>query len=132
MDYFIRPWLKDFKWDIVVELNRQRCEQSNALHKPTSDGYQTAKKTWEGSCQKIQDFREAVELCRECHRLAPFCNFNGNTFAEIAKVTGRDIYLRLNRALAKQFQSAVGHYVVGVLGEDEFRTIYNTVRATVI
>lgn len=28
---------------------------------------------------------EAVELCRQCHRLAPFRNFNGNAFAAIAR-----------------------------------------------
>lgn len=28
---------------------------------------------------------EAADLCQECHRLAPFCNFNGNTFAALAR-----------------------------------------------
>ena len=29
---------------------------------------------------------EAVELCRRCHKIAPFCFFNGNTFASVIKV----------------------------------------------
>jgi hypothetical protein len=28
---------------------------------------------------------EMVDLCRRCHRLAPFTNYNGNTFSAIAR-----------------------------------------------
>jgi hypothetical protein len=32
---------------------------------------------------------EAVELCRRSHKIAPFCFFNGNTFATIIRLALR-------------------------------------------
>ena len=41
---------------------------------------------------------EAADLCRECHRLAPFCNFNGNTFAAIARSLVNTLKLKADEA----------------------------------
>jgi len=61
---------------------------------------------------------EAVALCRQCHRLAPFCFYNGNTFAGII----RDVIQSLGLPPAKAYvvRSLVGHIVAGVsTGEEE-------------
>jgi hypothetical protein len=34
---------------------------------------------------------EAVELCRRSHKIAPFCFFNGNTFATIIRLALREV-----------------------------------------
>lgn len=62
---------------------------------------------------------EVVEVCRKCHRLAPFTNFNGNTFAAIARILVR----RLELAPEKEFliRSLAGHIVAGVASEEEVK-----------
>ncbi len=61
---------------------------------------------------------KSVQLCRECHRLAPFCFYNGNTFSGII----RDVIFRLE-LLDSEFtviRSLAGHIVAGVsTGEEE-------------
>jgi len=58
---------------------------------------------------------EVVEVCRKCHRLAPFTNYNGNTFAAIARILVR----RLGLDPEKEFlvRSLAGHIVAGVASE---------------
>ncbi|MDZ4286880.1 MAG: hypothetical protein U0984_02920 [Prosthecobacter sp.] len=60
---------------------------------------------------------EAIDLCRRCHRLAPFCFYNGNTFSAIA----RSVIAKLDLAEAQAFviRSLAGHIVAGVATEDE-------------
>lgn len=65
---------------------------------------------------------DAVDLCRRCHRLAPFCFYNGNTFAAII----RDVIhgLQLPPPQAYVVRSLAGHIVAGVATaeeEDAFR-----------
>lgn len=61
---------------------------------------------------------EAVELCRRCHRLAPFCFYNGNTFASIIAL----VIKRLDLSTETQhlIRSLAAHIVAGVAtGEEE-------------
>jgi len=60
---------------------------------------------------------EAVDLCRECHRLAPFCNFNGNTFAAIARSLVDTLKLKADQAHG--IRTLVGHVVAGTASEIE-------------
>jgi len=52
-----------------------------------------------------------VDLCRQCHRLAPFCNYNGNTFAAIARQLILEIPLEADQA--HLIRSWAGHIVAG-------------------
>ncbi len=62
---------------------------------------------------------EMVELCRRCHRLAPFTNYNGNTFAAIARAMIDSLELTIETsALAR---SLAGHIVAGVASDEEVR-----------
>jgi hypothetical protein len=60
---------------------------------------------------------ELVDLCRRCHRMAPFTNYNGNTFAAIVRglMDGFSMAPE-NLVLAR---SLAGHIVAGVAGEEE-------------
>ena len=61
---------------------------------------------------------QAVDLCRRCHRMAPFCFYNGNTFASIILLETRG--LGLPPAQAQVVRSLAGHIVAGVsTGEEE-------------
>jgi hypothetical protein len=61
---------------------------------------------------------EALDICLKCYRLAPFLNFNGNTFAGIAKAMVREILPHLGPKLSAVFESVVGHYVAGTEGRE--------------
>jgi hypothetical protein len=61
---------------------------------------------------------EAVELCRRCHKIAPFCFFNGNTFSSIIKValqTAPDVTVVQKRLLS----TISGHLVAGTATPEE-------------
>ncbi|MEX1116837.1 MAG: hypothetical protein WEB53_16440 [Akkermansiaceae bacterium] len=62
---------------------------------------------------------DAIETCRQCHRLAPFTNFNGNTFTAIARI----LVKRLNLEATQEHlaRSLAGHIVAGVASDEEVR-----------
>jgi hypothetical protein len=112
-----RAWLELFDWEFVTATNAALCQGKGALHKPTSDGHEPAKRLWERQHQQAMWLDECVELCRHCHRLAPFCNFNGNTFAAIARQLTQE--LRLRPDVAHLVRSWAGHIVAGTATELE-------------
>ena len=60
---------------------------------------------------------EVIDFCRACHRMAPFTNFNGNTFSAISRtIVANAGFAPLDQALAR---SLAGHIVAGVADEEE-------------
>ena len=114
-----RRWLKDWPWTTVMTINAALCQEKNALHKPTSDGYKPAEKFWEASRDRELTLREILELCRHCHKLAPFCFYNGNTFAAIGRTIIQEILRKMSPAKAHTFRSVVGHFIAGTIGSAE-------------
>jgi hypothetical protein len=53
-----RHWLKDWPWETVVTINAGLCHDKKALHKPTSDGYEPARKLWNKSRERELTLRE--------------------------------------------------------------------------
>ena len=95
------------------------CKEKNALHKPTSDGHETARKLWEKSRTRELTLRDSLEVCRQCHKLAPFCFYNGNTFVAIGRTMIQDTLRKMSPVKAHGFRSVVGHYIAGTAGADE-------------
>lgn len=114
-----RAWLADFTWDVVTAQNAVLCAAKNALHKPTSDGHAETKTLWD--LRHLQPLRldEAVDLCRQCHRKAPFCFYNGNTFASIIALVIKKLSLPAEEAYI--IRSLAGHIVAGVATDEEVR-----------
>lgn len=112
-------WLEPFSWEFVIAQNEVLCLQKSAHHGPTSDGHLVAKKLWEEAMEQEMSLFETVEVCRRCHRLAPFTNFNGNTFAAIARILVRRLKLDPERELLAR--SLAGHIVAGVASEEEVK-----------
>ena len=112
-------WLKDWPWETVVTINVGLCKEKNALHKPTSDGYEPAQKLWENSRKRELTLREVLDIARQCHKLAPFCFYNGNTFVAIARTMIQDLLRRMPPAKAHGLRSVVGHYIAGTAGAPE-------------
>jgi hypothetical protein len=68
---------------------------------------------------KTMTLDEMVDFCRCCHRLAPFTNYNGNTFAAVARALIDGLGLpKENAAVAR---SLAGHIVAGVASEEEVK-----------
>lgn len=114
-----RAWLADVPWDLVVYQNASLCAAKNALHKPTSDGYEQTKALWESQHRDSMTLVELVDFCRRCHRMAPFCSFNGNTFAAIARLLIDHLGLPGGQAAA--VRSLAGHIVAGVASDEEIK-----------
>ena len=112
-----RQWLKDWPWTTVVTINAGLCQEKKALHKNTSDGYEPAKRLWEKSRGQELTLRETLDVCRQCHKLAPFCFYNGNTFAAIGRTLIQALLRKMTPARAHSFRSVVGHYIAGTIGE---------------
>jgi hypothetical protein len=74
-----RPWLEPFTWDFVMAQNAVLCQAKNALHKPTSDGHDGTRDLWLSRHKEPMMLFDAIELCRTCHRLAPFCFYTMET-----------------------------------------------------
>jgi len=129
MSRLVKPWLATFDWEIVTEINRGLCKQKNALHKPSSEGYLPAKTLWQKSQDKSLALTEALGICLKCHRLAPFCFYNGNTFAAIA----RDLIVEVSPSLSPDkvhiLRSIVGHIVAGTATEIEQKQLESMLAA---
>lgn len=112
-----RPWLADYSWEMVVEINRLLCVPKNAAHGPTSDGHQTTRELWESQHLRSMSLAEAADLCRRCHRLAPFLNFNGNTFVAIIRQVISSLDLQSDQSAV--LRSIAGHIVAGTSTVEE-------------
>jgi hypothetical protein len=118
-----RQWLRDWPWQTVVAINAGLCKEKKALHKPTSDGYAPTQILWESASQRELTLRETLDICRRCHKLAPFCFYNGNTFAAIGRTIIVDILQKLPPVQAHTLRSVVGHYIAGTAGADELAKV---------
>jgi len=114
----IGAWLKPYSWEFVTAQNALLCQARGAFHGPTSEGHSAARELWGRQHPVPISLEDAVQLCRQCHRLAPFCFYNGNTFAGII----RDVIQGLGLPPDQSYvvRSLAGHIVAGVsTGEEE-------------
>jgi fido (protein-threonine AMPylation protein) len=123
-----RPWLKPFTWTVIVETNRQLCLPKGALHQPASEGYEPTRQLWESLRHAEMTLAEATDVCRRCHRLAPFCNYNGNTFVAVIRKVISTLSLPPDRAAA--MRSLAGHIVAGTATGEERSAFEKAVHQT--
>jgi hypothetical protein len=102
-----------------VVIDAGLCKERRALHQPTSDGCEPAQKPWESSGSRELTLGETLDICRQCHRLAPFCFYNGNTFVAIGRTLILDLLRKMSPVKAQAFRSVVGHYIAGTAGSDD-------------
>lgn len=115
----MQTWLAPFTWEMVSAQNAMLCAAKNALHKPTSDGHDATKTLWESLHREAMGLDEAVDLCRRCHRMAPFCFYNGNTFSSVIQLVIRNLILEPGQH--QIVRSLAGHIVAGVASDEETR-----------
>ena len=115
----VKKWLQIVPWEAVVSVNAALCEARKALHKPTSDGYTPAKELWERSRSRKLSLAEVFQIGFQCHRLAPFCNYNGNTFVTIIRTLLNDVLKGLPADKAHILRSIAEHIVAGTATDIE-------------
>lgn len=122
-----KAWLGKVPWLVVIEINRILCEPKGAFHGPSSDGHERTKALWGAKYMTEMPIIDAIQLCRECHRLAPFCNFNGNTFvAIIRKVIAISGMPAEKSAL---FRSLASHVVAGIADQQEEQQLLELIQS---
>ncbi len=109
-------WLRNIDWNVVVAINQQLCAAKHAQHGPTSDGHAITKQLWEETHTQALALADLVELCRRCHRQAPFLNYNGNTFVAIARQIISQLPLGTQ---AVALRSLAGHIIAGTASPEE-------------
>ncbi len=125
-----RAWLELFDWELVTATNAALCRPKKALHQPTRDGHTRTWALGEKTHRREMFLDEAVDLCRQCHRLAPFCNFNGNTFAAIARSLVDN--LKLPPDELHVVRSLAGHIVAGTAADVEVGQFLNFSRSVTV
>ena len=84
---------------------------------------ETARKLWEAARGKAITLKEALQVCHDAHRLAPFAFNNGNTFAAMAQTLVSEFVKELPPLPAQMLRSTVCHFVVGRVGHRELSQI---------
>lgn len=120
--------MADFDWSAITETNAGLCASTSSFHGPTSDGYNDCKTLWESKHPETMRFRDVLAFLQDCHRMAPFCFNNANTFAAVARDLIYD--LKTDSDTATLLRSAAGHYVAGVLPDDELDRILSEITIT--
>jgi len=112
-----RRWLAPYSWEFISAQNAALCAAKQAKHGPTTDGYGGTMELWSSQHGEEMTLAEAVELCRRSHQLAPFCHYNGNTFAAVI----RDVIhqLKISEPERVVLRSLAGHIVAGVASGEE-------------
>lgn len=124
---FRHPWLARYRWSVVVEINSRLCEAKSSFHGPTSDGHDDCIGIWESRHTEELSVIEAADLWREAHRTAPFCFFNGNTFAAILSTALSEFYLRFPPSTAYLLNSTFNHYVAGTIGREDLLALLDEI-----
>lgn len=119
MATLVKSWLGVVPWQAVVSINAALCEARKALHKPTSDGYAPTKEFWEQNRSQKLSLPALLQVGFQCHRLVPFCNYNGNTFVTIVKTLLDNELKHLPADKAFILRSIAGHIVAGTATDIE-------------
>jgi hypothetical protein len=76
-------FLKNWNWLAITSINRSICARSGSAHGLSSESGKTCGEQWEAFRVKETSLLETLNFLRDCHKAAPFLNFNGNTFGSI-------------------------------------------------
>ena len=118
-----KPYLASTPWDVLEDINSALCQAGGYQVGRTSDGYIPARELWKKNHAISLTFLQAADLCRECHRLAPFLFLNGNTFASCARIALQPAMNQLPAVKQTITRAALGHYIAGTIRRDELTAI---------
>ena len=108
---------------MVVAVNQELCQKDQQPHGPNSPGYEAAHRLWEETLPRTMSLRQALDVYRQTHKLAPFKFFNGNTVAAVAKMMMGDVLQGMPPMQAQMARSTVAHHVVGAIRAGELEEV---------
>lgn len=111
-------------WDAVATTNQELCQKDEQPHAPSPATHDEARRLWEESMGRSMKLRDALDVCRQIHKLAPFQFFNGNTVAAVVKTLVDDMVQTLPSVQAQIARSTVSHYVVGAIKARELEDVF--------
>ena len=114
-----KRWLDSIPWEAVTFINHRLCVAGKMATRLNRVACSRAQQLWEEARARNLTFRQVVETAFQCHRLAPFTHFNGNTFVAITRNLGQEVFARFDPATAHVLRSAVDHYVAGTITANE-------------
>jgi hypothetical protein len=101
-------------------LNQALCARArNAAHGFNRETAEAVQAQWEAAQRQKMTVMELVDFLLQCHRSAPFLNFNGNVFGEIARQILATALLGMAIPRVEAACSLAAHCVAGVLDRDE-------------
>lgn len=117
--YFLKEW----GWELVTDINKRTCQRGGAQHGVNPETHDQVKARWEAFSSQESTLEETFLFLKECHRSAPFLNFNGNVFAGFASTLSDVVFREVPQLKRQEIRSAVGHVVAGKITVQEMRTI---------
>ncbi len=118
-----RPYLASTSWEDLEKINAALTKAGSYEPGRRMEGYESARQLWEKTHSQPLTFLQAADLCLECHRLAPFEFFNGNTFASCARVALAPAMERVDYKQQTFARAALGHYIAGTIDRSELIAI---------
>ncbi|MEY2408484.1 MAG: hypothetical protein QOF48_1154 [Verrucomicrobiota bacterium] len=114
-----KKWLHPVPWDNVLTVNKALCQAQKLepLSRPVD--LEKARILWENAMSRSLSLKEVLDVCRECHELAPFTFNNGNTFAAVGRTVIEECIRSLPPVEGQIVQTTVSHYIAGLIGRRE-------------
>ena len=119
-------FVKNWRWESVVSINRGACERGRAQHGLNSETSRACEESWEAKRLIETTLLDTINFLKSFHRRAPFLFFNGNTFATIGRELTLAIFSDLPPIRKREAASAVAHYIAGVLDREAMIEIVET------
>ena len=113
-------FLETVSWETVVALNQALCATSpNVAHGFNRETVEATRAGWHAAQHRTMTILELLDFLYQCHKQAPFLNFNGNVFAEIARQIVATALLGMAIGRMEAACSLAAHCVAGVLDRDK-------------
>lgn len=111
-------FLKSIPWEGVVRLNEAVCAKATQVAFGFNrESVGEAANLWERARTTRMTLLELLDFLRLCHKKAPFLNFNGNVFGEIARQILATSLLGSPVARVEAAASLAAHCVAGVIDQ---------------
>src|SRR3954463_3282545 len=108
-----KKWFQPGSWDALLTENQTFCQGQKLDSQRCPKNYEKARQLWESQYAKAMSLPAALDVCHNCHALAPFIFNNGNTFATFAKNLVADWATTMTAVEAQMLRTTIGHYVTG-------------------
>ena len=114
-----KQWLHAVPWDSVLAVNKALCQAQKLDPSTKARSLEEARQHWESAIHRSLSLKEVLDVCRECHEIAPFTFNNGNTFAAVGRTIIEEWTKSLPPVEGQIVQTTVSHYIAGLIGRRE-------------